>query len=42
MFANVQDNIQAASQIKRILADHSAWLADNSKGKRADLRHVMP
>ena len=24
-------------ELNKILADHAAWLADNSKGKRADL-----
>jgi uncharacterized protein YjbI with pentapeptide repeats len=27
-------------ELKTILADHAAWLMDNSKGKRASLRYV--
>ena len=27
-------------QLNKILADHAAWLADNSKGKRANLSGV--
>ena len=26
-----------SDELKAILADHAAWLVDNSKGKRADL-----
>ena len=27
-------------ELNKILADHAAWLADNSKGKRANLRYA--
>ena len=28
------------NQLNKILADHAAWLADNSKGKRANLSNA--